>query len=111
MGIRQLRVLAKEWQAKLGLTEWEIKVAWGKLSDSPDPAKYEMYPDCEGNTWWFTEDFRVIILIRKGCEDLEGTLVHELLHVLIEGHRTAPAKYDPLYERAINKLTKALLRR
>lgn len=109
MTIRELRKCAHGWQVALGLTEWKLTVAWGKPAADPNPARLEMSEDCEGNAWWFTEDSHALILIRRRCTEPEETLVHELLHVLIEGHRAAPARYDPLYERAINKLTAALV--
>lgn len=43
--------------------------------------------------------------------DIEETLIHELLHLKLEGHKvlTRGYKYDPLYERALNVLARVLV--
>ncbi len=110
MTITALRKSAVEWRDKLGLSEWTIHVAWGNPVDGdPDLEKGEMSRGCVGNTWWHTEESRAVIVLHRG-QGLD-TLIHEMLHIRIEGHRAYPLKYDPLYERAINCITAALMRK
>ncbi len=112
MTIRELRQEARVWQEKLGLHEWTLIVRWGKQPPSgmePDPTKFEMMLNCDGNALWSPENASALILIDKKAPGKRHTLVHELLHVRFEGHQPKPKKYDPLYERAINVLVAALL--
>jgi len=108
MTIRELRGHAASWKKRLGLREWEIQVHWGSPSKAPDPSQLEMSEDCDGNAWWFTEESHALILINKRSQIPLETLIHELLHVRLEGHKPAPGKYDPLYERALNTIAKEL---
>lgn len=112
MKISELRLAAGEWQARLGLHEWELLIAWGKKAQPgclPEIKKLEMDDDCEGNCYWQPEHpFGIILLRRKSTAHLH-TLVHEMLHLRLEGHQNQPNDYDPLYERSINALTAALL--
>ena len=109
MKIAELRKDARAWQERLGLTEWQIQVNWGKPSQQPDYSKGEMDAGSVGNACWHTEECRAWIYLRRGSEHLRETLVHELLHIRLEGHRE-PVRYSPLYERALNAIVAALLR-
>src|SRR6185369_9187652 len=96
------------WQAALGLQHWRITLKRGKSVEiDPKPFSNEILSTCAAHSWWVAESPNAVIALLP----TEGThtLVHELLHIRLEGHRKSPAKYDPLYERAINHLTEALL--
>ncbi len=97
------------WQKALGLQNWRIALRRGKPvdHDEPEPFSAELAQDSVGHAWWMVESPNAMIVLKRG----EGThtLVHELLHIRLEGHRSAPLKYDPHYERALNHLTEALL--
>lgn len=97
------------WQAALGLQNWRIQLKRGKPvdHDDPEPFSAELAQDSVGHSWWMVESPNAVIAIKNG----EGThtLVHELLHIRLEGHRQSPLKYDPHYERALNHLAEALL--
>lgn len=107
MGIRELRRKAEEYRQALGLTEWVIRVSWGRPSENPDYSKGEMDADATGNACWHTEECLAWIYLRRGSDNLLETLIHELLHIRLEGHRD-PVRYDPLYERALNAIASAL---
>ena len=108
--IRDLRKAAAHWREVLGLSEWTLYVCYGKPVDGQaDLAKGEISADCEGQAMWHTESPHAIIALRRG-QATEETVVHELLHIRLEGHRPAPIKYDPLYERALNLIAAALLK-
>jgi hypothetical protein len=101
MPIKKLRGLCQLWQSRLGLKDWAITVRYGKPSD--------MTPSCVGNSSWEPDQQTAEVIIlrpRYIPHDIEGTLIHELLHVRFEGHR-AP-KVDTHLERAINAVTTAL---
>ncbi len=96
------------WQAALGLQHWRIALKRGKHVDhEPEPFSAEIAGDSVAHCWWTVESPNAVIAMIRG----EGmhTLVHELLHIRLEGHRQSPRKYDAHYERAINHLTEALL--
>ncbi len=96
------------WQAALGLQHWRIDLKRGvPVKGEAKPFTAELPDNWVGATWWTVEDPNVVISIRKG----EGThtLVHELLHLRLEGHRPCPARYNPHYERALNHLADALM--
>ncbi len=109
--IRELRKAAGYWRDALGLNEWTLYVFYGKPITGCDPslANGEIADDCEGQAEWHTEETQAFIALRRGKATVE-TVVHELLHIRLEGHRPAPLKYDPLYERALNVLAAALLK-
>jgi predicted SprT family Zn-dependent metalloprotease len=46
---------------------------------------------------------------RKEKDDsIEEDIIHELLHLLISGHKHKQEKYDELFERGLNCIAKAL---
>lgn len=96
------------WQAALGLQHWRISLKRGKSVEAdPKPFSNEILRTAVAHSWWVAESPNAVIAMLRG----QGThtLLHELIHIRLEGHRASPAKYDPLYERAINHLTEALL--
>lgn len=108
MTIGELRQELKRIQVLLGLTEWSIRVSWGKPSEHPSYDKGEMDAGSVGNACWHTEECKAWIYLRRGSENLKETLIHELLHIRLEGHRENPMKYDALYERALNAIAAAI---
>lgn len=63
-----------------------------------------------GRSWWHTEELRGYVEIAPRASDKEGTLVHELLHIVLQGHSELPEGYDVELERAINRITGALVK-
>mgnify|MGYP000901181915 CR=1 FL=1 len=102
MRIKEVRTLLSEWRDRLNLTQWDISVYWA-ASDIP--------PDIVGTCWWFTEEEKAEIHIRQTEDaDVEETLVHELIHLSLEGHKEPKHSTDRHYEQGINKLARALVR-
>jgi len=100
MKIGELRKAAKYWQEKLNLTEWRIVVRFAK--------EEEMAGDeYAGHAYWVPEYPEATILLRRG--EGEHTLLHEMLHVRLEGAGLNPRKYNIGYERGINVLVEVLL--
>jgi hypothetical protein len=109
MTIRELRRKASEYQIKLRLTEWDIRVVWGRPSDQPDYWADEMDRDCDGNAWWSVEERRAIILLSRASIAPLETLKHELLHLRLEGHHAPEKKrYDQHYEWGLNAIAGAI---
>lgn len=109
MTLRALRRELRTLQARLALAEWRIELHRGTPveHDAPDLwRRHEMYAGCAGVTDWHTEERIAIILLRRG--EGRDTLLHELLHIRLEGHTMRARRYDPQYEYAINALAVAL---
>ncbi len=100
MTLKQLREAAKEWQSRLGLSDWKITVIRGDETNMAGD-------DYAGHAYWKPEYQEATIIIARG-EGLD-VLIHELIHVRLEAHRECPRKYDALYERGINALTDAFI--
>jgi hypothetical protein len=97
--LAHLRARADYWRNRLNIKEWRIPVKWGTAKKLGDD---------EGKIDFCSEDLSATIYLRRGGSLTEETLVHELLHVVIEGDRTEDLKYDVHLERAINRIAAAL---
>ena len=104
MTIQSVREAAAYWAEKLRLNDWEITV---QFADNATMNKHES----DGLAMWSAEHRTAVILLRRKQDDIEGTLVHELLHVAIQGHipQTAEDQYDVAEERAVNSIADALV--
>lgn len=109
MTLRELRRELPKWQSLMRLKDWKVKLHWGRpvVDRAPDETKLEMAADCAGHIVWMPEYGEALILLQKG-EGLHS-MVHELFHLKLEGHSPKAKKYDPLYERALNDLTDAII--
>lgn len=99
MTLAILRSRLTYWQHRLNLPEWTIRVNWG--------SKREM-GDSVGLCLWHTEEQAAIVKILRGQPDTEETLVHELLHIVLQGHDELKDDYSVNLERAINRIAHAL---
>lgn len=97
---QRVQRLLKLWQKRLELTEWKIE-----LKLLPEAAD-----DCWGQIEWFADSREATMQITRdlGPWQLETTVVHELLHILLQGHRDYEG-YDVNDERAINTLAARLV--
>jgi hypothetical protein len=105
MTSRQVIAHGKRYMQLLGLTEWtgEFRVVRG-LKDADGT-----YLD--GQSWWSPEERWCSIRVASGLsnEATHLTLIHELIHVALEGHLPPMTHdYDAGYEFGLNRLTKAL---
>jgi hypothetical protein len=90
------------WQKVLNLQEWKIKVRFGsdeEMNATGNP--------CQGLNYFSVEELTSEILLHPETD--ESTLVHELLHLVFDGHKSKLGKYDPLHERALNRTAAALM--
>lgn len=97
------------WQAAFALGHWDIDLAvhpgdemQGRDAAVSAQAEYD----------------HAVMALREPTElqpvDMEESIVHELLHVLLEGHKnlatsSASESYDPMYERGLNVLAAVLV--
>lgn len=90
------------WQQVLRLEDWRITVRTAKASEM-------VHEDCgesEGLNYIHPEGMESEILLRRGAT--EETLVHELLHLVMDGDGPLRA-YDVLHERGLNRIAGALM--
>lgn len=99
MNLRELKGQLEYWQARLNLREWSITLQWL----TPKEAR-----EFHGLCAWSVEDLTATIKLWQRSPKLEATLVHELLHLVLQGHREYET-YDPTLERAINRISAALM--
>lgn len=104
MRINQLRSLCDYWVNRLNLKEWYISVRWATKEESKVH---------QGGCKWNTEELKAAVYISHNGNanvEVEETLVHELLHVVLDGHIDFDDwKYDVNRERAINRIAAALV--
>lgn len=101
MTLTKLKERAAFWQGVLNLPEWKISVRWMTAEEGKKNL---------GHCKWSTEELTATVKIRKGGNDHEATLLHELIHVVFQGHADYD-EYDAHIERAINRMTAALMAR
>ena len=105
---RELNALTKLWQKRLELGHWKIKVLF--------QSEHEMGENA-GCVRYMPEHSQAEICILRpedreegGHHDsIEEDLIHELLHITINGHKTLEdLQYDACFERGLNIIAKAL---
>lgn len=106
MTLARARRLCKKWQGRLKMTDHVIELRFPVASDEFD--KKTTVARC---TWTPQYTWGRILVTRAVTEH---DIVHELLHLRLEGHTSLDSKEakrkrgDFLYERAINALAEAL---
>lgn len=96
---RELERLLYEWQAALGLADWEIELF--------SPTAEEMEGD-DGSIDFFVPDRTAEIRIRRGIENQELVLVHELLHLWFATFAES-RRNKVVEEQAIESISKCLV--
>jgi Zn-dependent peptidase ImmA (M78 family) len=99
MTLPNLRDRAVYWRDRLNLREWAITVRWMVAKDGKENV---------GHCTWNTERLTAEIAMKRREPDQESTLVHELLHLVMQGHGNYEV-YDVHTERAINRIASALM--
>lgn len=92
-----LRKYMREQQRKWQLSHWKITL----LLDS------EISEERAGSIGWSTDYHAATIRVNPETPESEQliTIRHELLHLLLEGHKDCTGRRDPMYERALNILS------
>jgi Zn-dependent peptidase ImmA (M78 family) len=107
MTLSQLKKLTSSWQKKLRLLDWDIAVRW--MSREEENGEFA---HANGYCIWSEQHKSAKIVISRNSEDIDHTVVHELLHVLLDGHLPIAKAHvrDVIpHEFAINALADALL--
>ena len=107
---QQLQRLARKWIRRLNLTTFnKIQVSYAPKSEMEESL---------GHAYWTPEYKTAVIKIlnpddpEEDEQDVERTLVHELLHIMLQGHRImdeVTKVYDPIFEAALNVLADVLV--
>ena len=96
MTIEEIRDRGTYWRQRLQLREWaNINYVVRSVSEMAEL----------GRSSWMTEECTATIEIREDAK--EDTIVHEMLHLVIDGHKRY-RRYNELTERAINRIAAAL---
>lgn len=106
----QLNRLVNKWRKKLrlGAPLWEeIKFEFKPDSEMEDHLGWCDWSRETGKAWGAVLDPQDLIARDGGS--VESIVVHELLHILLQGHMYKQPKYDPDFERALNVLTSVLV--
>jgi Zn-dependent peptidase ImmA (M78 family) len=103
MHITEARSILKDYLERMDLTEWTVLLRWGKIAEMAD---------VDGKCVWSPEYASCEILLNKRQPDssIAHTIVHELCHVALQGHKDHNGGYSAMYERGINRIATAILR-
>jgi hypothetical protein len=107
--LNSLKRLGKYWQRKLGLLDWTINFVFDELPENG-----------QGSCTWdahiqeATVRISPTLAIAKYSDGgIEATLIHELVHIVLQGHQSEEEIEEPLatiIEISINRLADALCR-
>lgn len=110
--LEEAEALIKHWQPLLGLTEWKIKIELipgKKLDNSKHTAECWMNFDHKYATIKLANDIEIEEYARPDLLDWEQTIVHELVHCLIDPVLQYADNGNPIhtmiYEQLINSLS------
>jgi hypothetical protein len=107
----ELKALLREWQKILRLQDWDVVVRFARRYEFNDE-------DNQGECSWVLDRREALIKIlasedyNPNCiypHDVEGVLVHELLHLHMAPWRVQERMEDVAKEQAIEAIAKALV--
>lgn len=104
--------LCRIWQKRLRLRDWEIHVEFARPGDMPesDAAGTVTYECAKRLAWISICDPACWPQSRRASQDVEYTLVHELVHVVLAPLVTSASEVNGmLEEQSVDQLTRALL--
>lgn len=93
----------KRWRGTFDLDGWYLKIIFTKLDDG-------VLASCSGH-WQYRQahlTFDLGQLRRRGMDEIEECVIHELLHVCLLGYQTY--RKHPLLEEAVSRLTTSYMR-
>lgn len=106
MTTRNLNSRILSWALELGLADWAIEGTFVKETQSPDTcAEISWQPEWKEATICFRKEQHLL----KTGRSMDHFIVHELLHLLLEGHKPITTEYDPSYEAALNTIASLLV--
>lgn len=106
--------LLKKWLPALELSP----PVWNKISvEFYDATEDEKDNENDGACGWQREYGEAWIYlsseIRGNWPEIEETIVHELIHLKLEGHKSTESSlenYDPVYENGLNVISRELVK-
>ena len=107
----RVRPLIPKWAAALGLHEFEIKTVYERECDKECPS-HIMSVDHNSSYLWATVHVWTPQLLDMSDEDVEETVVHEMVHVFFgmmlrgNGHREDAERCTVRLARALMRLSK-----
>jgi hypothetical protein len=108
MTSRELTRIGKRFMKRLQMDEWIPRAKFRIVHNLANEQGDELH----GQSQWFPEERQCWIVVRptEDADLLGETLVHEILHVRLEGHLppSEVEKYDPAYEYALNCTARAI---
>lgn len=101
----QLLRICKLWQKRLRLSDWSITIEFCDRIESDTDDQ-----ECAGGTGWDSDRREAWVYIKRVDDDWEiiTTIIHELLHIVMEGHLICQGGHDVNEERALNAVADAL---
>lgn len=106
-----LRAICTVWQERLRLRDWTFDIDWARKHG-------DLSADSYAKTTWTPSEMHAYVLIRRPESmqrkfkraPIEQTVVHEMLHVKLEGFTEEnEALHVPQYEAAIDNLAEAYI--
>ena len=100
MTIKLLRERCAYWQKRFQLLDWNIYLQWGSAREMKDLC---------GTCSWSVEDGIAVIKLNRTMPNQEETVIHELIHIVLQGHLPELPPYDVHLERGINRMAAAFM--
>ena len=107
MTLRKTKEIVEQYRQKFKLAHYDIAVKFDRKLKSDDDGSAL----CGCITW--QPEYRQAQLhlnptVHSNDEEMRRTVVHELAHLLLEGHQQKPNEYSGQYEFALNLLAELL---
>jgi len=85
----------------MGMSEWAIITRWATRAECESQSTPAY--DVGAFTSWFPDTSSATISINpRITQDFYHTVIHELLHLRLEGHKMPRISLDAMYERGLN---------
>ncbi len=105
---KRLQRVCRDWQHRLRLNDWEVKIVFASLEDLPA----ESQGACDWNLHARTAEIKVLDPKEWDSaipQDVENTVVHELIHLHLAPWDTKNKAQEIQMEQAIESLSGAFV--
>lgn len=106
MALDELQVLCAEWQKRLRLQDWKVKVTFCRMRDMDDA-----YGHMDTRNYFKEADIQIADPVDRtdASPDIEQTLVHELVHIHFAQLETPEGYGLTMFENGIDLTAWALV--